>query len=192
MSMAHWLDARCRTPSRITCEIKFLIQLFVAGLCAIVPGCGPLPGAPSDIQALTISGYVYEQDTPALGEPKLADVLMTVQQTNQSPRTARSDTVGFYTVSVRAGPVSITATKAGYETRASSFDMSMNTVLNFSLTPSSRGAISGGTRILNGPAPHLASTSTGAMMTRSRNTAVMQPRLSGDNTRRPRRSYRCG
>jgi hypothetical protein len=36
---------------------------------------------------------------------------------------------------VRAGTISITASKLGYATRASSFDMSNSTVLNFSLLP---------------------------------------------------------
>ncbi len=112
--------------------------VFVVGMCAIVSACvHQLPGAPDDIPQLTISGYVYEQETSAFGEPKLANVLITVEQADRSPRTGRSDAVGFYTLSVRAGTISITASKAGYGTRASSFDMSISTVLNFSLAPHS-------------------------------------------------------
>jgi len=47
-----------------------------------------------------------------------------------------SDEVGFYTVAVRAGTISITAAKAGYATRVSTIDFSDSTVLNFSLIPS--------------------------------------------------------
>jgi Carboxypeptidase regulatory-like domain len=110
--------------------------LFVVGMCVVVLGCGGhLPGAPGDIMPLTISGYVYEQEVAGSGEPMLAEVLITVQETDGSPRSAKSDGVGFYTVPVRAGTISITASKVGYGTRASSFYMSKSTVLSFSLTP---------------------------------------------------------
>jgi hypothetical protein len=108
--------------------------LVVVGMGAVVAGCGgELPTAP-DGRLLTISGYVYAQAT-ASGEPVIGDVVITVQEVEGPPHTAISDGLGFYTVSVRAGTISITASKLGYATRASSFDMSNSTVLNFSLLP---------------------------------------------------------
>jgi hypothetical protein len=131
------------------------VTLFIVGMCVIVLACGrQLPGAPDDVQLLTISGYVYQQETSEFGEPKLTDVLITVSEGDRSPRTTRSDAVGFYTVSVRTGTISITAAKAGYGTRASSFDMSINMVLNFSLTPTGRDDISGAARPFSGTAPY--------------------------------------
>jgi carboxypeptidase family protein len=62
-------------------------------------------------------------------------VLITVQGMAGFTRTVRTDTLGFYTVTVQVGSISITASKAGYVTRASQVDMGDSTVLNFSLTP---------------------------------------------------------
>jgi hypothetical protein len=95
---------------------------------------GQLPGAP-DAGLLTISGYVYQQGTAELGEPVLVDALVTVQEEEGSARTAISDSRGFYMVSVRAGSVSITASKAGYAERVSQFNLAIDTILNFSLMP---------------------------------------------------------
>lgn len=109
--------------------------LLAVGVCAAVAGCGgQLPASPGSV--LTISGYVYQQGTPAAGEPMLAGVLITVEQAEAPARTAKTDSVGFYTVVVRGGAVSITASKTGYASRASMFELSTSTVLNFSLTPS--------------------------------------------------------
>jgi hypothetical protein len=111
--------------------------VIVGALCVVVHACAQqLPGAPSATTLLTISGYVYQQETPELGEPALADVLITVQETEGFVRTAQTDGMGFYTVSLRAGTtISITASKVGYTTRSSTVDLSKSAVLNFSLTP---------------------------------------------------------
>ena len=112
------------------------LDLVVAGVVAAAVGCGgQVPSAP-DVGLLTISGHVYQQETVEAGEPRLADVLITVQEEDGSPRTVMSNGVGFYTVAVRAGTIWITASKVGYATRVSTFDFSDSTVLNFSLTPS--------------------------------------------------------
>ena len=79
---------------------------------------------------------MYQQGTAETGEPKLASVLVTVQEDDGLPRTVISDEVGFYTVAVRAGTIWITASKVGYATRVSTLNFSDSTVLNFSLTPS--------------------------------------------------------
>jgi Carboxypeptidase regulatory-like domain len=127
---------------RIPSALSFVPRLYrpdfalvVAGLCVIVCGCDrQLPGAPTDIKLLAISGYVYEEATAASGEPTLADVLITVDEADGSSSTTVSDSRGFYTVPVRAGAISITASKIGFVTGASSFDLSRSTVLNFTLT----------------------------------------------------------
>ena len=118
---------RRRRPPRLV--------LLVAGIAAAAVGCGgQLPNAP-EVGLLTISGHVYQQGTAETGEPKLASVLITVQEDDRFSRTVISDEVGFYSVAVRAGTISITASKAGYATRVSTIDFSDSTVLNFSLIP---------------------------------------------------------
>jgi Carboxypeptidase regulatory-like domain len=110
--------------------------LFVVATCVAVLRCGgQLPGAPDAIPLLTISGYVYEQGTPNAGEPLLSNVLITVQEAEGPSHTATTDGAGFYTISVRAGAISISASKVGFVTRRSRFDMSKSTVLNFTLIP---------------------------------------------------------
>jgi hypothetical protein len=107
---------------------------LVMGMCLLVHGCsGNLAVAPDHIELLTLSGHIYEQETSAAGEPGLVQVLITVQTTDGPARTAVSNGSGFYTVSVGAGAISITAEKAGYVTGTSNFYMSTSTVLNFSL-----------------------------------------------------------
>lgn len=123
---------------------RSILAMLVAGMCGVLPACAQqLPGAPDDRTLLTISGYVYQEGSPESGEPLLANVLITVQEAEGLPRTAETDDVGFYTVSVRGGTVSVTASKDGYATRASNFDLSKSTVLNFSLAPSLPSGTSG-------------------------------------------------
>jgi len=112
------------------------LDVVAAGVVAAAVGCGgQVPSAP-DVGLVTISGHVYQQGTAEAGEPRLDNVLITVQEENGLPRTVMSNGVGFYTVAVRAGTICITASKAGYATRVSTFDFSDSTVLNFGLTPS--------------------------------------------------------
>ena len=101
---------------------------------AVVTGCGTQPPAAPGLGLLTVSGYVYQRGSAGDGEPLLDEALITVQEGQGSPQTAISNDRGFYTVSVRAGSISITASKAGYVTRASHFDVSDDTTLNFSLS----------------------------------------------------------
>jgi hypothetical protein len=118
---------RTRTPHFAFC----VVALFAVG-----SGCGrqlpPVPG----LGLVTISGFVYQEGTAEVGEPRLPAALITVQQLEGAPRTATSDAHGFYTVSVMSGPMSITASKSGYVARASHVDVSDDTTLNFSLMPS--------------------------------------------------------
>ena len=83
----------------------------------------------------TITGHVYQRPTAELGEPMLPDVLITIEQADGSHCTTRTNAGGFYTVSVTRGIISISAAKAGYQTNRSQFELSSDTVLNFSLVP---------------------------------------------------------
>lgn len=110
--------------------------VVIASVSVGALGCGgQLPTAP-DVGRLTISGHIYQLGRPDAGEPRLANVVISVQEADGSPQTVMSNGLGFYSVAVRAGTISITASKIGYATRVSSFDLSDSTVLNFSLKPS--------------------------------------------------------
>lgn len=116
---------------------------FAVSLCVGVAACDRQPLAPASVRPLTVSGFVYERPIPGSGsgEPKLAGVLITVHEVDGSSRTATTDEIGFYTVGVRAGTISMTASKIGYTTGESMFEMANSTVLNFGL---SRDAEPGG------------------------------------------------
>jgi hypothetical protein len=82
-----------------------------------------------------LTGYVYEVMLPGAGEPPIADVVITVTEEDGETSSARTDSVGFYSVRAATGPVVVTASKDGYKTRQSRFDVTDSTVLNFSLRP---------------------------------------------------------
>jgi Carboxypeptidase regulatory-like domain len=81
-----------------------------------------------------LSGYVYEGLT-ALGEPPIAEVLITVRDAFGVDITVMSDRSGFYSVRAPMGRVVVTAAKPGYETREAQFEVAASIVLNFSLRP---------------------------------------------------------
>ena len=112
---------------------RFLLFLTA---CLGLAACGEgVPQGPTAVPA-KITGHVYQWPTAELGEPMLPDVLITIEQADGSQCTTRTDAAGFYTVSVGRGVVSISAAKAGYQTNRSQFELSSDTVLNFSLVPS--------------------------------------------------------
>ena len=82
-----------------------------------------------------LTGYVYEVMLPGAGEPPIADVVITLTEEDGETSSARTDSVGFYSVRAATGPVVVTASKDGYKTRQSRFDVTDSTVLNFSLRP---------------------------------------------------------
>jgi len=84
--------------------------------------------------ALMVSGYVYQQASD-VGEPPIADVLITLRDAQGAERTATTDRRGFYSVRATAGEVLVIAAKDGYNTRESRFEVSDSTVLNFGLEP---------------------------------------------------------
>ena len=79
-----------------------------------------------------LTGYVYEVMLPGAGEPPIADVVITVTEEDGETSSARTDSVGFYSVRAATGTVVVTASKDGYKTRQSRFDVTDSTVLNFS------------------------------------------------------------
>ena len=109
-------------------------RLLLVALLAAVVGCEGTSQGPTAVP-VRISGHVYQRPTAQFGEPMLADVLITVEQTDGSQCTTRTDAAGFYTVSVTRGIISISAAKPGYETNRSQFELASDTVLNFSLVP---------------------------------------------------------
>ena len=108
--------------------------LCFAAFLGLLAGCEGASQAPTAIP-VKVSGYVYQRPTAQLGEPMLADVLITIEQADGSQCTTRTDAGGFYTVAVTRGTISISAAKAGYQTNRSQFELSTDTVLNFSLVP---------------------------------------------------------
>ena len=82
-----------------------------------------------------LTGYVYEVMLPGAGEPPIADVVITLTEEDGETSSARTDSVGFYSVRAATGPVVVTASKDGYKTRQSRFDVTDSTVLNFALRP---------------------------------------------------------
>ena len=108
--------------------------LLLIALVGLVAGCEGVPQGPTAVPA-TITGHVYQRPTAELGEPMLPDVLITIEEADGSRCTTRTNAAGFYTVSVTRGIISISATKAGYQTNRSQFELASDTVLNFSLVP---------------------------------------------------------
>ena len=82
-----------------------------------------------------LTGYVYQVMLPGAGEPPIADVVITVTEEDGETSSARTDSVGYYSVRAATGTVVVTASKDGYKTRQSRFDVTDSTVLNFSLRP---------------------------------------------------------
>lgn len=83
---------------------------------------------------LTISGYVY-QEVSSAGEPPIADAVITLRDAQGAESTALTDRRGYYRINAMPGEVVVTATKDGYNTRESRFDVTDSTVLNFGLAP---------------------------------------------------------
>ena len=120
---------------RCTFAASRRLRLVVLLALVSVPGCGgSSPLAPGSGPP-TISGYVYLSFTPDTGEPPLEDVLITVRDSTGAETTTVSGRSGYYRVRAAMGTVVVTASKPGYETRQSRFDVRESTVLNFSLKP---------------------------------------------------------
>ena len=110
----------------------------VAVIVLISWGCGSVPDSPTSplqppdalTEFVTVSGWVYAR---ALTDPPLANALVEVKEAGGADLTALTDDQGFYELTARAGPISITASKEGYEAKAWEFSLLKDTVLNFGL-----------------------------------------------------------
>jgi hypothetical protein len=91
-------------------------------------------GSDARTAALMVSGYVYRQASD-VGEPPIADVLITLRDDQGAERTTTTDRRGFYSVRATAGEVVVIAAKDGYNPRESRFEVTDSTVLNFGLEP---------------------------------------------------------
>lgn len=127
----HYSTSAVSGSRRARAGSQLLLGMALLGWVA---SCGGGPQGPTAVPA-RISGYVYQRPSAELGEPMLADVLITVEQIDGAQRTTHTNAAGFYTVFVTRGIVSISAAKAGYQTNQSEFELSSDTVLNFSLVP---------------------------------------------------------
>lgn len=116
-----------------------MLALLVLSACGdqaspVAPTINASSAAEAANTALMISGYVYQEASSA-GEPPIADAVITLRDAQGAENTAMSDRRGFYSIRATPGEVVVTATKAGYNTRESRFDVTDSTVLNFGLSP---------------------------------------------------------
>lgn len=121
-------------PDRYSLAASSRLGLALLLSLAFLPGCGQSPVAPAGAVPM-LTGYVYEVMLPGAGEPPIADVVITVTEEDGEASSARTDSTGFYSIRAAAGPVVVTASKEGYKTRQSRFDVTDSTVLNFALRP---------------------------------------------------------
>jgi hypothetical protein len=84
--------------------------------------------------ALRVSGHVYQQASD-VGEPPIADVLITLRDAQGAESSATTDRRGFYSIRAMPGAVIVSAAKEGYDPRESRFEVTDSTVLNFGLKP---------------------------------------------------------
>lgn len=103
-------------------------------LMAIGLGCDRASPLSPDGGLVSISGYVYFQNSSG-GEPMIHNAVIAVEDDTGSRTQAASRPDGFYTIAVKPGRISITATKEGFEAKVIQVDVADDTVLNFSLTP---------------------------------------------------------
>ena len=80
-----------------------------------------------------ISGRVYAQFDH--GEPYISGAAIEAREADGTKRLTVSDGEGFYRLAVRPGPISITASKRGYEAETSRWMLFEDTILNFGLNP---------------------------------------------------------
>jgi Carboxypeptidase regulatory-like domain len=110
----------------------FLVAVLAAAGCGgsspVAPN-GTLPPTATSV----LSGQVHENVT--WGDPPLSDALVEVTGADGLKKTGLSDDDGFYKIATAPGPVTVRASKPGFETKTSEFMLISDTVLNFSLTP---------------------------------------------------------
>lgn len=124
--LKHSISHSCRSS-----RWRYAKRAVIVALVGLVASCSRLPNAPT-VQSPIVSGHVYQTATPGFGTRLLSRVLITIEQADGSQRTALTAGEGYYTLSATAGLVAIGAVEAGYETNRARFDLSRDTVLNFS------------------------------------------------------------
>jgi hypothetical protein len=128
------------TPAALTAPVwAVVLALLLLSACGgqaspVSPSGNASPAGESANAPLTISGYVY-QELSSAGEPPIADAVITLRDAQGDERTTVSDRRGYYRINATPGEVVVTATKDGYTTRESHFDVTDSTVLNFGLAP---------------------------------------------------------
>jgi hypothetical protein len=100
-----------------------------SGRSPVEPGVQQPPEAVS--QFATVNGWVYGRGEGA--DPPIAGALIEVKEADGSEKSTLTDEDGFYELAVRAGNVSITASKEGYEAKTWQLTLLKDTVLNFGL-----------------------------------------------------------
>jgi hypothetical protein len=84
---------------------------------------------------MSLSGWVYEMETPTAGEPALGGVLVEVTNKDGSIESDLTADDGSYRVLLRPGRVRVTVSKKGYAPESSDLHVLSDIVLNFSLRP---------------------------------------------------------
>jgi len=113
----------------------FAIVLAVVTSCACSESSPLAPGAQARGAAgpATLSGWVYQ--TLGTDELPLVRAVIEVTTAEGQRHSAVTDAEGFYLVAVKPGPLSITASKEGYEAKTWELRLSRDMVLNFGLAP---------------------------------------------------------
>jgi hypothetical protein len=135
---AYDQPAGCRDSRRLTVKGSMFAVLLTCFGCGYGSPTAPeqvLMGPRVSSDYVTLSGRVYEMETPTTGEPLIADVVIEVTDTEGSVARDRTAEDGSYRVVVNPGPVSVRLSKEGYEPKASHLVISSDIVLNFSLSP---------------------------------------------------------
>jgi hypothetical protein len=104
-------------------------------------GCSGSPTAPTVVQrpggpagdAVTISGQVYASIAPMY--PYIENAVVEVDLGEGISAVVTSDAEGFYRITTRRGTITVTTSKDGFEPKQVHFDLSRDTVVNFSLDP---------------------------------------------------------
>ena len=113
------------------CLLMLTLVGWSCGGSVTGPDSTQQPTAPEDAAAIT--GQIYDNATGV--DRAIPDALVEVNQSDGSSLTATTNANGFYRIVARRGAVTITASKDGYESTQWQFDLTNDTVLNFSLSP---------------------------------------------------------
>ena len=111
------------------------LSVILASACGAEPPLAPSP-QPQPLQpteSATMSGWIYERADA--DHPCLAGALIVVKYGYGTQKTTLSDGEGYYEITVQPGPITISASKEGYEAKTWELTLLKDTVLNFALIP---------------------------------------------------------